>query len=215
MKGKPNSQQPLVTYFFLIVMVILLVLMEIHSSSQNTATLILFGAKFNPFIQGGQFWRFLTPIFLHIGLVHLIMNGLIIYYLGSDLERIYGHWKYALIFLMSGLMGNIFSFAFNDAVSAGASTAVFGLLSTTLVLAKAQPNNPYLQAVAKNYLILIVVNIAFNLVSSGVDMAGHVGGLVGGYFTAAALSFNESQTRWTHAILGVLSAAIVLFIGMR
>lgn len=215
MKINQGIQRPRLTYFFLIVMVVMFVLMEVHSSSHNTLTLILFGAKFNPLIQAGQYWRLVTPIFLHIGLVHLIMNGLIIYYLGSDMERIYGHWRYGLIFLLSGVMGNIFSFTFNQAVSAGASTAVFGLFSTTLVLAKANPHNRYLQAMASNYKLLIIINIIFNIMSPGVDLAGHLGGLVGGYFTAGSLSFKDKQARWAHVILGVLSAGIVLFFGMN
>lgn len=205
---------PVITYLSLALMVIMYLLMEFSGGSQNTSVLVFFGAKFNTLIATGQYWRLITPIFLHIGLLHLIMNGVAIYYLGRDLEAIYGHFRFLLIFLLSGIMGNIFSFAFNDAISAGASTAVFGLFSTTLVMARAQPNNSYLQAVARSYRTLIIINIIFNLFSPGIDLAGHLGGLFGGYFVAAMLTYPSRKARIGHGVAGIILALLILLYGL-
>lgn len=205
---------PVITYLSLALMVIMYLLMEFAGGSQNTSVLVFFGAKFNGLIAAGQYWRLITPIFLHIGLLHLVMNGIAIYYLGKDLEAIYGHVRFLLIFLFSGIMGNIFSFAFNDAVSAGASTAVFGLFSTTLVMARAQPHNSYLQAVARSYRTLIIINIIFNLFSPGIDLAGHLGGLFGGYFVAATLTYPSRRARIGHGAAGIVLALLILLYGL-
>src|SRR5699024_3526907 len=103
-------------------------------------TLIYFGAKSNPAIVAGEWWRLITPMFLHIGFTHILFNGLIVYFLGSQLEMIIGHFRYFLLYLLSGILGNAASFAFNFSISAGASTAVFGLFASTIVLGKLYPN---------------------------------------------------------------------------
>lgn len=207
-------KKPVITYLALALMVVMYLLMEFSGGSQNTGILVLFGAKFNPLIAAGQYWRLVTPIFLHIGLLHLVMNGVAVYFLGRDLEAIYGHFRFLLIFLLSGIMGNVFSFAFNNAVSAGASTAVFGLFSTIIVMAKAQPNNSYLQAAARSYRTLIIINIIFNLFSPGIDLAGHLGGLIGGYFVASALTHPNRNMRIGHGIAGLVLALLILSYGL-
>ncbi|MDO5456727.1 MAG: rhomboid family intramembrane serine protease [Atopococcus tabaci] len=195
-------------------MAVMFLVMEFAGGSQDTSVLVFFGAKFNPLIAMGQYWRLITPMFLHIGFLHLVMNGVAIYFLGQDLEDVYGHFRFLLIFLLSGLMGNIFSFAFNNAISAGASTAVFGLFSTIIAMAQADPDNSYLQAVARSYWILIIINIVFNLFSQGVDLAGHLGGFFGGYFVATALTHPVRKWRIGHGVAGVVLAVLIFLYGL-
>lgn len=210
------NRRPFITYAILIINIAMFLLMEITGSSQNVLTLVQFGAKSNLFIAAGEWWRLITPMFLHIGVVHLIMNSLIIYFLGMQLEEIYGHLRFTLIYLFSGIFGNILSFAFNDAISAGASTAVFGLFMTTLVLANERPNNPAIQAIARNYRILIIINIIFNLFDAGVDLAGHLGGLAGGFLVAKALTkTNDKDFRLSYMIVYVVAAIILFYIGYQ
>src|SRR5699024_11863450 len=114
-------------------------------------------------------------------LTHLIFNGLIVYFLGAQLEMLIGHFRYFLLYLFSGIMGNAASFALNFSISAGASTAIFGLFAATIVLAKLYPHQASIQQLSRNYLVLIILNVVFGLFSTGIDNAGHIGGFVGGY----------------------------------
>lgn len=187
-KLRQFQRGPYITYTILAIQIILFILMTLSGGSQNPRILVLFGAKFNPLIQAGEWWRLITPMFLHIGFIHLLFNSLIIYFLGRQLETIYGHWRYFLLYMLSGIVGNIFSFAFNDAISAGASTAVFGLFAAAVVLGRLNPGNPYIQSMGQSYLTLIIINLVFNIFSPGVDLAGHLGGLLGGALWAAVLA---------------------------
>lgn len=179
---------PFITYTILIICVLLYLGMEFSGGSENPLVLIRFGAKLNALINFGEYWRLITPIFLHIGLSHLLMNGVAIYYLGRHLEEIFGHWRYLLLFILAGLSGNILSYAFNESISAGASTSIFGLFASVFALAKILPRRPYIQLLSRQYRTLIIINILFSIFSSGVDLAGHLGGAIGGYLAAMIVS---------------------------
>lgn len=197
MKLKRFFRKPVITYTFLALQILFFILMTFDGGSTNTFILLEYGAKFNPLLVAGQWWRLITPIFLHIGWVHLLMNSVILYYLGIQLESLLGHWRFALIYLLSGIAGNAASFAFSPAsVSAGASTSLFGLFGATLFLGKTYTSNPAIQHMAQNFGMLIVLNLVFGLFSSSVDLAGHVGGLAGGYLMATAISVQNPLPRW-------------------
>lgn len=197
MKIKRYLRQPIVTYAFLGLQILLFILMTFDGGSTNTFTLIQYGAKFNPLLVAGQWWRLITPIFLHIGWIHLLMNSVILYYLGIQLEDTLGHWRFALLYLLSGIAGNAASFAFNAfSVSAGASTSLFGLFGATLFLGRTYTNNPAIQHMARNFGTLIVINLVFGFFNSSVDLAGHVGGLAGGFLAATAISVPNPLDRW-------------------
>ncbi|ALV21305.1 MULTISPECIES: rhomboid family intramembrane serine protease [Carnobacterium] len=196
MKIKRFFKQPLLTYAFLGLQILLFILMTFNGGSTNTHTLIEYGAKFNPFIVLGDWWRLFTPMFLHIGWMHLLLNSIILYYLGIQLESIFGHWRFGLIYLLSGFAGNAASFAFNNAISAGASTAIFGLFGAALMLGKTYPNNPAIQQMSKNFMLLVLINLVFGVFDSSIDLAGHIGGLAGGYLLATAISTIDPLPRW-------------------
>lgn len=188
-------QKPFITYAIIFITVLMFLLMTISGGSENISVLIQYGAKFNfSIIVFNEWWRLITPIFLHIGLMHIVFNLIIVYYLGSQLEMLFGHTKYLILYLLSGVMGNIFSFAFNASISAGASTAIFGLFISTIALSKLYPNRIQIQAVARQYGLLIGLNILFGLFSSGIDNMGHIGGLVGGYLATHMIS----KSKWNH-----------------
>lgn len=211
-------RMPFVTYGILAVTILMYLLMSFNGGSQNPHTLIIFGAKVNELIVVGDWWRLLTPMFLHIGFTHLLFNGLIVYFLGAQLEQIIGHFRYFLLYILSGLLGNAASFAVNTSISAGASTAIFGLFAATIVLGKLYPYQAGIQHLSRNYLVLIILNVVFGLFSVSVDLMGHIGGLVGGYLIMYALSspnaFNNSkQQRFKYGALYVLVLIVLLVIG--
>ncbi|KRL83697.1 rhomboid family integral membrane protein [Ligilactobacillus apodemi DSM 16634 = JCM 16172] len=158
--------------------------MTLSGGSENVANLIRWGAKYNPLIIQGEWWRLVTPMFIHIGLEHLALNMLTLYFLGIQLEQLFGKWRYLVLYLVSGIGGNIFSFALSNNVSAGASTALFGLFGAYLMLGESFRHNQYIRMISRQFLVLVVLNFAFDLFTGGIDMWGHAGGLFAGFLAS-------------------------------
>ena len=99
----------------------------------STEALYRFGAVHGYTIQEIpiEFWRVFAAIFVHIGLEHFVVNMLTLYFLGRQIEDIFGPWKFLLLYLMSGVMGNLFVVYFSpNSLAAGASTSLFGLFAS-------------------------------------------------------------------------------------
>ncbi len=144
---------------------------------------VLWGVKYTSLIvEAHQYWRLLTPVFLHGGLMHIGLNMWGLYVLGPSLERLLGPWRFALLYFISAYAGNAVSTVFTPQASLGASTAIFGLLGAYLVVF--YTNQDYLgntaRSVASQALFWIVVNLLWSVMQSGIDLWGHVGGLLGG-----------------------------------
>ncbi|MGL4763298.1 MAG: rhomboid family intramembrane serine protease [Sarcina sp.] len=150
----------------------------------NSQVLYISGAKVNYLImEGHQWWRVITHMFLHGGLIHLVFNMYALYILGPGIEMLLGKVKFILVYLLSGIVSCMFSIKFSSGFSVGASGAIFGLLGITLVFAylnknRSQMNNDLL----KNILFLIGINLFIGFNSIGIDNAGHIGGLIAGIF---------------------------------
>lgn len=187
-----ENGKPLFTYILLGLQVIIFLLLEVMGGSSNTQTLIRFGAKYNPLIIEGQWWRFITPIFLHIGIIHLLMNSLALYYLGPTIERIYGRIRFLIIYLIAGFTGTLASFLFSSSVSAGASGAIFGCFGALLYLGAVYPKL-FFRTMGTNVIVVIVINLIFGYSVSGIDNFGHIGGLVGGFLAAAIVHFPKKK----------------------
>ena len=126
-----------------------------------------------------QSWRLLAAMFVHIGLQHFVLNMITLYFLGRIAEDLFGSKAFLALYLLSGLMGNIFVLVFSpEAVAAGASTALFGIFGAIASL-RFIARSPYIQYLSQSYTSLILVNILFSFMP-GISLAGHLGGLVGG-----------------------------------
>lgn len=156
---------------------------------ETMGVLIDFGAKVNDYIVAGQTWRLLTATFIHIGVMHLLFNLYALYAFGPMVEGYFGHFRYLAIYFIAGLLGSIASFAFSDAVSAGASGAVFGLAGAIIVYFLRYRENfgRRGRAILQNMLVVIGINFVFGLSMPGIDNWGHFGGLVGGMLGAWGL----------------------------
>ncbi|MBW1605668.1 rhomboid family intramembrane serine protease [Lactobacillus sp. Sy-1] len=165
-------------------MVVVFVIMSLFGGTSDVANLVRFGAKYNPLIVDGQIWRLVTPLFIHLSITHILFNGITLYYMGTQLEALFGHLRFGLIFFISGIVGNLASFAFNDGLSAGASTAIFGLFGAFLMIGEVFWENPYVKQMTKTFVFFILLNLGFDLFSTNIDIAGHIGGLVGGFLSA-------------------------------
>ncbi|MGN1387118.1 MAG: rhomboid family intramembrane serine protease [Bacillus sp. (in: firmicutes)] len=209
-----NFGKPILTKVFLAIQIIVFLLMEIAGSSESTVTLVEFGAKYNPYILQGEWWRFITPIFLHIGFLHLALNSMALFYLGSSVERIYGSVRFFFIYLFAGFAGVVASFVFTDTLSAGASGAIFGCLGALLYFGISN-KQLFFRTMGMNIIVLLVVNLAFGFIMPGIDNAGHIGGLIGGFLAAAAFGLPKNR-KWLYqlaaaAVLIAGSAAMILY----
>ena len=109
-----------VTVVLLTIQVTLFILMTLYGlangygldGTTQTQILVKFGAMYAPLVAMGEYWRLITPIFLHIGLVHLILNSFFLYFAGKELEAMMGRIPFLIFYLLSGLSGNLLSFAF-------------------------------------------------------------------------------------------------------
>jgi rhomboid protease GluP len=181
-KGKPFF-----TYFFIAVQLVMFVLLELNGGSKDPQTLIEFGAKYNPLIIEGEWWRLVTPIFLHIGMLHLLMNTLALYYLGTAVEKIYGRSRFVFVYMVSGIAGSFASYLFTANLSAGASGAIFGCFGALLYFGVMYPKI-FFRTMGTNIIAVILLNLAFGFTVPGIDNAGHLGGLAGGFLAAGIVS---------------------------
>lgn len=200
--------------FFTELILIIMAFIYLFGLLTNTSQLIITnGAMIKPLIiYYGEWWRFITPIFIHLGFLHILMNGISLYYVGIQIEKIFGHIRFLTIFMLSGIMGNIISFAFSSGLSAGASTAIFGLFGVFLMLGENFRDNFAVRQMSQSFLLLIIVNIVFDLLSSGIDISGHLGGLIGGFFIPYFIGIPNYKINKSKKILSfVILMIIVIF----
>jgi membrane associated rhomboid family serine protease len=159
------------------------VLANAFSNSQNADILIAYGAKYNQAILEGQSWRFVTPVFLHVNILHLDLNMLNLIVLGIFVERIFGHLRFLLIYLITGVISIIASFYFApQEISVGASGAIFGLVGAYSLFVFIHRKAFRRGGIpALSWLVLIIgINLGIGLIIPNVDNYAHVGGFLSG-----------------------------------
>lgn len=141
-------------------------------------------------VADGEYYRLFTAMFMHYGVLHLLMNMYALWILGRSLEAFLGPVRFLALYLVAGLGGNVAAYVFQPgALSAGASTAIFGLFAALfLVLRKLGLN-------AAAVLPIIIVNLVFTLTVPGISIAGHLGGFVVGGLIGAGLAYAPKEGR--------------------
>lgn len=191
-----SYKQPIVTYIIMAICIILFILMELSGDSTNSQTLLKYGANLDVLVKNGEYYRLFTCIFLHIGIMHLLCNMYSLYIIGREVENLFGKIKYIIIFILSGIFGSIMSLAFtHNTISAGASGAIFGLLGALLYFG--MHYRTYLgEAIKRSIIPIIVVNLIIGFFAEGIDLAAHIGGLVGGVLVAMMVGVpDKSKTK--------------------
>lgn len=181
---------PVVTYLLLGIITTLFLWMWYAGNGDPARVAREFGAKDNDLIRAGQYWRLITPIFLHGSDLHLLTNALSLYWFGGQLERFYGWRKYLILWLLAGVMGNGVSYLRTPEISIGASGALFGLLGAGLVFPirfRALIHERARQAILTQLLLVAAVNLGLGFVVPHIDNWNHMGGLVGGALCALVL----------------------------
>jgi rhomboid protease GluP len=178
---KLPDDNPVVTYTILGVTVVVFILQMAAETLLGYDLPAALGMKVNELIAEGQFWRLFTPMLLHGGIMHVGFNMYALYLFGRRLERYFGHWRFLVLYLISGFAGNVISMMFTESPSLGASTAIFGLLGAQGVFIyqnKALFGNQTRQAL-QSIIMVAAINLFIGL-SPGIDNWGHIGGLVAG-----------------------------------
>jgi membrane associated rhomboid family serine protease len=156
-------------------------------------------------VQLGEDWRLLTAAFLHIGLVHLVLNMLALLVFGSELERQLGRWRYLAVYLVSLLGGAVALQLFGEPGRpvAGASAAIYGLLGGLAVLMLARRED------LRGLLTLLAINVLISFLP-GVSLLGHLGGLVAGFLATGVLVLARRRAELQVLGLMLLTAALVV-----
>jgi rhomboid protease GluP len=175
--------KPVVTWVLLGLILAVFALETAAGGSTETEVLVRLGAKVNPLIAQGEYWRLLSAMFLHIGLMHLAFNGYALAAIGTELERLLGWQRFLAIYLVSGLFGGLASYAFSDSLSAGASGAIFGIIGAlaAFFLRHRQQLGAWGQRRLANIAFLIVINLVLGFTQPAIDNMAHLGGLISGF----------------------------------
>jgi rhomboid protease GluP len=181
-----QGETPWVTYALLGSTVLVYLLQVASQNILGFDLLAALGVKDNPSIIQGQYWRLITPVFLHASILHIGFNMYALFVLGPGLERFLGHSTYAITYFLSGLAGNVFSFLLSPNPSLGASTAIFGIIGaqTIFIFRNRALFGTRARPLLFNSIFIIVINLGFGILpGSNIDNWGHLGGLIfGGLF---------------------------------
>lgn len=176
---------PVVTMFMLGALVLIWVAQEAAGGSENGELLIQFGANYGPRLAlNGELWRLFTAMFLHIGAQHLVFNCVGLAIFGFEMEQLYRSGRYLMVYLLSGLFGNLLSFAIKGIMvfSAGASGAIFGVLGMQLGFYwfYRRMSGVYGEEKRRRVFALTAISLLLGLTVMPSDNAAHMGGLISG-----------------------------------
>jgi membrane associated rhomboid family serine protease len=142
-------------------------------------------ALYGPAVDIGQdYWRLITSGFLHSGLLHIGFNMYILYWLGTMLEPSLGHLRFLALYMTSLVCGSFGALLLSpNAVTVGASGAVFGLMGAAFVMQRARGIDPMQTGLGP----IILLNLAISFIVPNISIGGHLGGLIGGAVAAMAM----------------------------
>lgn len=191
----------------------------IHPMQPSLDDLIRWGANYGPKTTQGEWWRLFTCMFLHIGLLHLLVNMVALWNVGSFMERLLGSTGFLALYVLAGLLGSVASVAWNPfVISAGASGAIFGLIGgllAFLVWYRDMQQHAFLAALRTNTLAFLGFNLIYGFIQPGIDMAAHLGGLAGGFGCGLALMSaltlaSRPRRRMRSGVVGLVGLGLIL-----
>lgn len=198
-----SIKKPIITYTIMVICTILYILTSLYSSSfieQKLSVLYDFGGLVNfdmlnrnPF----ELYRLVSSVFLHGSILHFLCNMISLYVIGSQLESFFGKVKYTIIFILSGVIGNLLTLIFlqNGVITIGASGAIFGLLGALLYFG--YHYRVYLSGVMRTQIIpIIILNLFIGVVSQGINNFAHIGGLIGGFLVAKTVGVKYKSSKF-------------------
>ncbi len=167
-------------------------------ASFSAKDLIPWGANYGPMVEQGEWWRLFTFMFVHGGIMHVLVNMYGLVLAGPMLESHLGRSKYVIAYICTGFCASVVSLWWNDGVvSVGASGAIFGLYGVVLTFwwSKRVFGESYKSLV---HLVGIFVGVSFlGMFKSGIDHAGHIGGLLSGMVVGLVFSCTLERDKTT------------------
>ena len=201
MRQKPEA---ICTVALIVINAAVFFILTLFGDTEDALFMLQHGAMYEPYIiDGHEYYRIFTCMFLHFGISHLLNNMVLLGALGWNLELEIGSVRFLIIYLLSGLGGNLLSgyldIRLQDyAVSAGASGAIFGILGALLYVV--YRNHGRLRNISgRGMLVMVAITLYFGFASSGVDNAAHVGGLITGLLCGILLYRKKHRKRGTFA----------------
>jgi rhomboid protease GluP len=187
---KEVTNRPAATYALVIINVAVFVIGWFTQVIKGENILINLGSKSWMDILNGQYWRLVTPIFLHAGIAHLATNSFSLVIFGRTVEKIFGSRKFIIIYIAAGIMGNIASFAFSMSDSLGASGAILGIGGALLYLWSR--NKDFFAMKRQQYMalvFLVIFNLLYGFTQMNIDNYAHLGGAICGFLMAGILGY--------------------------
>lgn len=189
MRQKPEA---ICTVALIVINIAVFFILTMFGDTEDAVFMLQHGAMYEPnIIEGHEYYRIFTCLFLHFGITHLLNNMVLLGALGWNLELEIGKVRFVIIYFASGIIGNIVSLFYDltleqPAVSAGASGAIFGLMGALLYVVIA--NRGRLGRLSgRGMLVMVALSLYFGLTSTGVDNLAHIGGVVSGFLLAVLL----------------------------
>ena len=212
-----SMKQPIITYGIIAICALMFVMTYIFGNGSNDSmTLIKFGANASWLVRNGEYYRLFACMFLHAGIIHLLCNMYSLYVIGPQVESFYGKLKYLFMYIFSGICGSILSLAFasNNSISVGASGAIFGLLGSILYFG--YHYRVYLGNVLRSQIVpVIIVNLFIGFMLAGVDNFAHIGGLLGGIFASMAVGVpdkNRTSDKVNGSVVMLIYLAFIIYL---
>ncbi|KAJ3452315.1 rhomboid-like protein [Anaeramoeba flamelloides] len=179
--------------------------------------LIRLGAKYGPPMKNGEYWRFVTPIFLHVGIFHFIMNIVFQWKVGTELEKFTGTKRMAILYIFSGIGGNLMSVVFlPDLVSVGASSSLYGLVGVLIIdLFQNWKTIPNPKKELLKLSIMIFVSLGIGLLPA-IDNFAHVGGMIFGMLIGIILlpNIEFGFARKFLVLISIILTLLLYFVGI-
>lgn len=221
---------PRVTYTLIAINVLVFIVMALAGVSPLSPTpeqLLRWGASYGPYDLAGDWWRLFSSMFVHIGIIHILLNMYCLASLGPVAENLFGSLRFLALYLLSGVAGAIASAGFHPhIVSAGASGAIFGVAGA-LVAVIYVGRNPLMES-ARGRLstagigTFVAYNLIYGFANAGIDNAAHIGGLAAGFLIALTLPVGQQSVaeperpfRTGLVFLASTVALVTAFLGVR
>ncbi len=208
-----------VTYGIIALNILIFIAMIIDGAglfTPNALVHLKWGSNYSPLTLTGDWWRLISSIFIHFGIIHLLMNMYCLYTVGVYLEPMLGKLRYLAAYLCTGLLASLVSLwwhAGEPVNSAGASGAVFGMYGVFLALLT---SNLIPKKVKDELLKSILLFIAFNLLyglKGGIDNSAHIGGLLSGFVFGYGLVWTIKKEREERPVNWLLPLLVIISVG--
>jgi rhomboid protease GluP len=178
----PNWNRTPVTATLLLAIGVMFALEVLNGGSDNPRVLLALGANFPPLVMQGELWRLVACMFLHVGLMHLLLNGWALFQIGSLFELLIGSLPMAGVYFATGIAASLASVVWTNNLSAGASGAIFGLLGAliTFLLRRRRALLPQGRGLLGQLVLWAGINVVLGFNIPSIDNAGHLGGFASG-----------------------------------